>query len=54
MTDRTMAEVYRSYAAVEQGYAEDASLPNVKAIHTSAARRWIVLAERSERFTKPT
>lgn len=50
----TMAQVYRSYAAKEQEYAAEASLAHIAAFHRAAARKWIALAERSERFVRAT
>ncbi len=49
-----MAEVYRSYAATEEAYAAEAPSAHIRTIHLSSARKWIGLAEQSERFTKPS
>lgn len=49
MPNRTMAQVFRTYAAQEQAYADEARFPSARAIHEAAARKWLLLAERAER-----
>lgn len=38
---QTFGDLYRSYAAQEQAFADEADLVNVRAIHERAAARWL-------------
>lgn len=49
MSQPTMAQLYRSYAAQEQKYAAEALLPNVRQIHEQSATKWLQLATQAER-----
>ena len=45
---KPLAQLYREHAAIERSYADEARLPNVRALHERSAARWITLAEQAE------
>ena len=44
MADPYLGQLYRSFAAQHHGFADEAPLLNVRAIHERAAAKWLNLA----------
>ncbi len=48
MGDPTLGKIYRSYAAQEQAYANEARSPAVRTLHERAAAKWLERAAVAE------
>lgn len=49
MPDRSVAELYRSYAEQESDYAQRAPLESIRRFHLASEAKWLALAARVEK-----
>lgn len=49
MAEQTVAEHHRANVEKERRYATEATMANIRALHSRAAGRWLKMAARAEK-----